>query len=118
MCGEKLLTENQLFRHIKLIHELLEYRCPYNRCPHSFATKEELDQHNAEEHQREDCPICKKSVASKIMKMHQQIYHDESKKAICDICGTIFAHKYYLKSHLQTHEKIDTDYECDICGTK
>lgn len=119
MCGEKVLTENQLFRHNKLIHELQEFKCTVRRCPHSFATKEELDQHDNEIHHRDECPICKKLVQTKLMKCHQQLHHDDNKNAICDICGLVFAHKYYLNSHYSNvHEKIEGDYECDICQTK
>lgn len=116
MCGEKLLTENQLQRHIKLVHELLPHKCPFRKCTESYATLAEMDRHVDGVHPRQECLICKSLIQIKYMKTHMQMYHDKNNISVCDVCGKEFIRKTDLKVHKHHEHEGIARPECDICG--
>lgn len=99
-----------------MIHELLPFRCTSMRCPQSYATKEELDQHATEMHPRQECTICKKLIQVKYIERHITLYHDKLEKVVCHICGEEFMLKTYLKLHMQAEHENGEKPKCDICG--
>lgn len=103
-------------RHKKSKHELLPFKCNSFRCSHSFATAKELAKHEAKDHARAECAICKKLMQISQLEKHRKIFHDRSERVICDVCGKEFLHKYDLRLHTETEHEITDRPQCDICG--
>lgn len=107
-----------MYRHIKIIHELLPYRCKWASCVESFSSQEKVDAHRTYMHPVTECLYCKKLIADPYMEKHIKMSHDESKKSMCDICGSVYKNKISLKKHMDLHNSEKDIYECDICGSK
>lgn len=106
-----------MYRHIKVTHELLQFRCKWITCVESFSTQNEIDIHTARMHPVQQCPYCDKYIADPYMEKHIKTAHDDSKKSMCDICGSLYKNAVALRKHMVSHSEQGL-YECDICGAK
>lgn len=101
---------------MKTEHNALEYRCLDSKCYESFETKLELDEHMNKCHERVYCPQCNKSISRLYLPKHMHLFHNESKRVICHLCGRISSNPQAHKLHYEiTHQDSSIKLQCDIC---
>lgn len=115
MCLEYFLTEAELFKHQKLTHLALPFRCTHPKCTESFETVESLEEHRKNAHVKVQCPHCPKTVVEHLLNSHIQRLHDKTYQTICEQCGKVFLDNFTRKHHIRMdHDKPDR-VQCDMC---
>ncbi|XP_022219220.2 zinc finger protein 2 [Drosophila obscura] len=88
-------------------------------CTQRFNMKSALDRHAAvhsEKDRPHACPHCSKRFKrAQDMKWHIKT-HEKEKPNVCDVCGKAFALKYVLTQHRLSHEVLEKNFQCNICG--
>ncbi|CAK1555984.1 unnamed protein product [Leptosia nina] len=140
ICTKSFNAQCKLQRHI-ITHSvdkyMLKYECPV--CAHMFNTKYHVQMHLAT-HQREG--VIQEENRNEILAMVLQnarriprkgethtltdVIPSDERSRVCNICGQVFQHFYYLEEHLKSHgskiaiENIDKEeekkYICEVCN--
>ncbi|CAG4958430.1 unnamed protein product [Colias eurytheme] len=140
ICTKSFSARCKLQRHI-ISHSvdkyILKYECPV--CAHMFNTKYHVQMHLAT-HQREG--VIQEENRNEILAMVLQnarkipkkgethnlsdVIPSDERSRVCNICGEVFQHFYYLEEHLKSHgskiaiENIDQEeekkYICNVCN--
>ncbi|XP_050676470.1 zinc finger protein 699-like [Leptidea sinapis] len=139
ICTKSFNAQCKLQRHL-LSHTtekfILKYECPV--CAHMFNTKYHIQMHLAT-HQREG--IIHEENRNQILAMVLQnarkipkegdsslltVIPTDERSRVCNICGEVFQHFYYLEEHLKSHgskiaiENVETEEEkkhvCEVCN--
>ncbi|XP_045530471.1 zinc finger protein 431-like [Pieris brassicae] len=140
ICTKSFNAQCKLQRHI-ISHSvdkyMLKYECPV--CAHMFNTKYHVQMHLST-HQREG--VIQEENRNEILAMVLQnarriprkgethnltdVIPSDERSRVCNICGEVFQHFYYLEEHLKSHgskiaiENIDKEeekkYICEVCN--
>ncbi|KAH8295123.1 hypothetical protein KR018_007542, partial [Drosophila ironensis] len=140
MCRQHFSTEQELVRHMTAQHlqqpgvpviadnkRVLQkkrerqysglFQC--GSCTQRFNMKSALERHSAvhsEKDRPHACPQCSKRFKrAQDMKWHIKT-HEKDKPNVCDVCGKSFALKYVLTQHRLSHEVLEKNFKCNICG--
>lgn len=110
------LTFHRLDRHIKEIHDIKAFKCPYLGCVDSFDTQELLDNHFTQNHTRTECPHCKKMILVSYIAKHIKDRHDVDNRVVCDMCGKVSVNYHMHAQHYRAAHIVSEKLQCDICG--
>jgi len=116
-CGQKFRHEKDYIHHIRLIHQIRPYKCPF--CERSFYQKPDLDSHQRI-HTGErpyTCEICGKSFTQTSAIRSHRFTHTGERPYICDYCGKGFTQSQALKAHVRIHTE-EEPYKCELCSKK
>ncbi|XP_037299325.1 LOW QUALITY PROTEIN: zinc finger protein 26 [Manduca sexta] len=140
MCSKRFASPGKLQRHVvshRADRFVLRYECPV--CAHMFNTKYHVQMHLAT-HQKEG--LIMEENRNEILAMVLQnarkipkqpdapanltdLMPSDERSRVCNICGEVFQHFYYLEEHLKGHgskiaiEDLDKPeekkYTCQVC---
>lgn len=141
ICSKRFPSQYKLQRHItthKVCKYIVRYECPV--CAHMFHTKYHIQMHLTT-HQKEGLILEENRneilamVLQNVRRIPTQpdgpqnltsVIPSDERSRVCNICGEVFTHFYFLEEHLKTHgSKIaledvvkaeEKKYICEVCN--
>ena len=101
LCNKSFVDENYLKIHTIGVH------FPCRICNTAFKTKEDLDEHNIENHseKRYKCNLCSETfIGSGKLIRHKLTVHEKVAVFECSRCEKLFKDEENLKNHMEEHE--------------
>nr|CAD7600294.1 unnamed protein product [Timema genevievae] len=117
LCREIFLTDCERAKHREKVHEK-PWKC--DLCPHTFMSKDKLDQHVKWHVNKESevfvCNICSKEFKLKVnLKIHVESRCGTDPQHACKDCGKAFMTRGTLITHALLHTGEKT-FLCRFCG--
>lgn len=133
-CGRSFSNEHLLVRHSVVHSKTARFSC--EKCGKEFNYRYKLRLHE-QSHQRAllkkrelisvkkvrpqstnadlTCPICCKTLSSRMHLEHHRFVHAEEKPYLCDVCQKRFTRKGTLRFHMRIHKEGYKEFKCDVC---
>nr|CAD7262793.1 unnamed protein product [Timema shepardi] len=118
LCREIFPTDCERTKHREKVHEK-PWKC--DLCPHTFMSKDKLDQHVKWHVNKESevfvCNVCSKEFKLKVnLKIHVESRCGTDPQHACKDCGKAFMTRGTLITHALLHTGI-RPYMCEACGS-
>lgn len=113
-CNFKTHWRINMTRHMRTKHSDARdtiHRC--QTCSDTFATKQNLDKHQAETCRQRMCSVCGALFKSYFSLKNHMVKHGQAKYH-CHTCGKGFRVKAHFQGHLNTHTGLKE--KCNTCG--
>lgn len=118
ICGKILSRKDLLGRHIKSVHQKIEYPCP--DCSYVASRKDHLKRHIGEVHLNLRLYICEfcgmKFNQSGTMNRHIVTVHMKERNYECPDCDSVFSRKDQLQRHIRAVHLNLRPHVCKECG--
>ncbi|MCE7742428.1 MAG: hypothetical protein GOP50_08195 [Candidatus Heimdallarchaeota archaeon] len=118
ICGKILSRKDLLGRHVKSVHQKIEYPCP--NCSYVANRKDHLKRHMNEVHlnlRSYVCEYCGMTFnQSGTMNRHITTVHVKNRNYDCPDCDSVFPRKDQLQRHIRSVHLNLRPHACKECG--
>lgn len=119
-CDYFTYNYNYIKEHKEVVHEGAVYRCRYEGCPSTFTSKNNIWEHIKSIHEKGDypCTECESHFPTKRkLKVHIGLNHRE-KSFSCKQCTFKAGFQFHVNRHVKKVHLKTIEYKCDQCDEK